>query len=360
MKRKQLELNISKCSVILFQRGKKVKAVREAINKQKCLKIYDQDILVKEKDDYLGDVLHEGGLAKCVEATVAKRFGRIFSNIIEISSILEDYRVETVGGLKSGLDIFEMAILPSLLNNSDVWIEIDDPTIHRLESIQLKMFRQLFAVPDSTPIPILRFELGHTSMKEKIDQRKLNFIYHIKTLERGSLAGEMYDLQVKYDFPGLVSEGKKLISMYRLPDIIEENASMTKLAWKRLVREAIQRKSEKDVQTSFSGYSKLSDKGLENENLELKKYIQDMSLRQARINFRIRSNMITTKMNMKGSPKFANELWKCDDCLSLDSQSHIMWCPAYAPLREGKSLKSDADLVEYFQAVIKLREDNSS
>ena len=194
MKRKQLQLNISKCSVILFQRGKKIKAVREAINKKKCLKIYDQDILVKEKDDYLGDVLHEGGLAKCVEATVAKRFGRIFSNIIEISSILEDYRVETVGGLKSGLDIFEMAILPSLLNNSDVWIEIDDPTIHRLESIQLKMFRQLFAVPDSTPIPILRFELGHTSMKEKIDQRKLNFIYHIKTLERGSLAGEMYDL----------------------------------------------------------------------------------------------------------------------------------------------------------------------
>ena len=136
--------------------------------------------MVKEKDDYLGDVLHEGGLAKCVEATVAKRYGRIFSNIIEISSILEDYRVETVGGLKSGLDIFEMAILPSLLNNSDVWIEIDDPTIHRLESIQLKMFRQLFAVPDSTPIPMLRFELGHTSMKEKINQRKLKIIYHLK------------------------------------------------------------------------------------------------------------------------------------------------------------------------------------
>ena len=74
MKRKQLELNISKCSVILFQRGKKVKAVREAINKQKCLKIYDQDILVKEKDDYLGDVLHEGGLAKCVKANVAKKY----------------------------------------------------------------------------------------------------------------------------------------------------------------------------------------------------------------------------------------------------------------------------------------------
>ena len=253
-----------------------------------------------------------------------------------------------------------MAILPSLLNNSDVWLEIDDPTIHRLESIQLKMFRQLFAVPDSTPIPMLRFELGHTSMKEKIDQRKLNFIYHVKTLEKGSLAGEMYDLQVQYGFPGLVKEGKRLISLYRLPNIIDETTRMTKLAWKQLVREAIQRKSEEDVQASFSSFSKLTDKGFEKENLQLKNYIQEMSLRQARTNFRIRSNMIRTKMNMKSSPKFASDLWKCDDCLSLDSQSHIMWCPAYAPLREGKSLKSDTDLVEYFQAVIKLREDNSS
>ena len=248
----------------------------------------------------------------------------------------------------------------SRLFNLNKYFNLDDPTIHRLESIQLKMFRQLFAVPDSTPIPMLRFELGHTSMKEKIDQRKLNFIYHVKTLEKGSLAGEMYDLQVQYGFPGLVSEGKKLISMYGLPNIIDENTSMTKLSWKRLVKEAIQRKSEEDVQSSFSSFSKLTDKGFEKEKLELKKYTQEMSLRQARISFKIQSNMIKTKMNMKSSPKFANELWKCDDCLSLDSQSHIMWCPAYAPLREGKSLKSDADLVEYFQAVIKLREDNSS
>ena len=81
-----------------------------------------------------------------------------------------------------------------------------------------------------------------------------------------------------------------------------------------------------------------------------------MSLRQARINFKIRSSMIKTKNSRNSSPKFANELWKCDDCLSLDSQLHINWCP----LREGKSLKSDADLVEYFQAVIKLGDDNSS
>ena len=83
-----------------------------------------------------------------------------------------------------------------------------------------------------------------------------------------------------------------------------------------------------------------------------------MKLRNARTNFRIRGNMVKAKMNMKNNEKYANELWKCDDCLSMDSQAHIIWCPAYAPLREGKNLKDDADLVHYYQQVMKIREDN--
>ena len=313
--------------------------------------------MVKEKDDYLGDVLHEGGLAKSVEATVAKRFGRIFCNIIEISSILEDYRVETIGGLKSGLDIFEMAILPSLLNNSDVWVGIDEPTVNRLESLQNKMFRQLFAVPDSTPIPMLRFDLGCLTMKERIDMKKLNFIKHLKSLDSESLAAEIYQVQAKYNFPGLVSEGRKLMRFYELPNIVDEEIAVSQQQWKKMVKEAIKVKSEKNVHKNFQSLSKLRNKEYETEDLVMKPYVQNMKLREARTFFRVRSSMIISKMNMKSNPKFAEQLWKCDDCLSMDSQSHILWCPAYAPLREGKNLSSDLDLVQYYQAVIKLREE---
>ena len=41
----------------------------------------------------------------------------------------------------------------------------------------------------------------------------------------------------------------------------------------------------------------------------------------------------------------------------MDSQSHILCCPAYAPLREGSNLSRDLDLVHYYQAVIQLREE---
>ena len=311
---------------------------------------------------YLGEVLHEGGLTKSVEATVAKRYGRILTNIIEVSFILEDFRIDTIEGLKSGLDIFEMAILPSLLNNADVWIFINEQTVNRLENLQNMMYRQLFAVPNSTPTPMLRLDLGSLNMKERIHQKKLNFLHHLKSLESESLAAEIYDLQARYDFPGLVSECRELIAFYALPNIIDSHGqkAVSQQTWKRLVKKAIKDKSEEVIKSSFKSYSKLKNKNYESENFEIKPYITEMRLREARTLFRVRSSMIPAKMNMKSNPNYAQELWKCDDCMSMDSQSHILWCPAYAPLREGKTLSNDLDLVHYFQAVIKIREDNST
>ena len=39
-----------------------------------------------------------------------------------------------LGGISCGLMIFNMAILPALLYNSETWLEVDDATIGRLES----------------------------------------------------------------------------------------------------------------------------------------------------------------------------------------------------------------------------------
>ena len=67
------------------------------------------------------------------------------------------------------------------------------------------------------------------------------------------------------------------------------------------------------------------NKNLENEVLELKDYVKSMKLRDARTLFLIRSGMINAKMNMKSNTKYSMDLWRCDDCRSMDSQSHIIW-----------------------------------
>ena len=222
------------------------------------------------------------------------------------------------------------------------------------------MFRNLFGVPSSTPLPLLRFDVGSLTVEERVHKRKLNFLFHLKSIESESLAGEIMNLQIKYGFPGFVTECRELIKMYELPDIIEEEKQLSKFQWKILVRKAVHKKSEENIRQVFDQYSKLKNKGYEKEDLSIKSYVKNMKLRDARTNFRIRGNMIRTKMNMKNDKKFANELWRCDDCQSMDTQAHIIWCPVFAPLREGKDLKNDSDLVHYYQQVIKFRDDKET
>jgi hypothetical protein len=224
------------------------------------------------------------------------------------------------------------------------------------------MFRYLFAVPDGTPLPLLRFDLGSLTMVERVAQKKLNFIHHLMKLrdcqESESLAGEVFDLQARYGFPGLVSECNKLMKTYGLPNIVQDNLGLSKFVWKKTVKNCLIETSEKSIKKEFEKYSKLMNKNLENEVLELKDYVKSMKLRDARTLFRMRSGMINAKMNMKSNTSYSMDLWRCDDCRSMDSQSHIIWCPAYAELREGKNLDCDLDLVAYYQQVMKLREDN--
>ena len=61
-------------------------------------------------------------------------------------------------------------------------------------------------------------------------------------------------------------------------------------------------------------------------------------------------------MNQKYNQVFARQLWTCDQCGKIDSQSHIMWCPSLLSLKEGLDVDNDLDVVRYYQKVMKLRE----
>ena len=117
---------------------------------------------MKEKvfDKYLGDYIHSEGTAASVLCTVKNRFGRISSNIIEVRAIIDDCRVNTVGGLCAELELWEIAILPSLLNNCQTWINISEDSFKLLEDLQNTMYRTLLSVPRSCPIPSLCWDMG--------------------------------------------------------------------------------------------------------------------------------------------------------------------------------------------------------
>ena len=62
------------------------------------------------------------------------------------------------------------------------------------------------------------------------------------------------------------------------------------------------------------------------------------------------------KMNFPNDVGYKRELWRCQHCPNIDTQSHIQHCPAYEQLRAGKDLDNDQDMVKNFHQVIALRE----
>ena len=50
------------------------------------------------------DLISDQGLEKSVEATIYNNYGKIFAAIFEIKSVIEDLRMQVIGGLKCALD----------------------------------------------------------------------------------------------------------------------------------------------------------------------------------------------------------------------------------------------------------------
>ena len=124
---------------------------------------------------YLGDWLTCHGLSDSVTITVKKRKGLVSLSIYEIRSVIEDCRSQVCGGLSAGLDIWELAVIPKLLYNSDCWMDISSDTLKELEDIQLTFYRCLLAVGSGCPLPSLYWETGGTLMKYRILKKKNAF-----------------------------------------------------------------------------------------------------------------------------------------------------------------------------------------
>ena len=87
----------------------------------------------------------------------------------------------------SALDLFELAILPTLLYNCETWVGINKETEERVENLQLFYLRLALRVPQSTPKLALRSETGLMSMKLRIWREKNDVLASCEEPCRGGL-----------------------------------------------------------------------------------------------------------------------------------------------------------------------------
>ena len=350
---KLLDYNYEKSGFLIVGDKKAKKKIIDALEKSPlmfCEKKMKQENAIK----YLGDWLSADGLADSVKVTVNKRFGLAQRAIADIRAIIDDYRNCIVGGLATGLSIWEAAVLPGLLYNSECWTNMTNAVLQQLEKLQLKFYRSILAVGSGCPLPIIYWDTGGMLVKYRIIKRKLLFFHHLENLPPGCLAKEIVEVQKVNNLPGLVKECLDVLHKAGIYDV----SSYPKKQWKNVVDKLCKKMNEDDLLQQMKNYKKLDLNELKQENCKLKDYMSSLNLHSARLRFKIRAKMTPTiQMNFKSDKAFKANNWICLGCDSsnLDTQAHVLICSGYTDLRDGKNLEIDKDLVDYFSAVIRRR-----
>ena len=354
MEAKLLDLNTHKLCFIILGNDKTVQPIKDELLSNP-LTLCGNIMKEKVSDKYLGDYIHGKGTSASVQCTISNRYGRTVLAIPETRAIIDDCRVNTIGGLQSGLDYWEMAYLPSLLNNCQTWPNISETSLTMLEDLQNMMYWILLIVPQTCPKPALCWEMGGIQIKFRIIMKKLNFLWHLFNLDEGSLAKEVFNAQKQFKLPGLVEECSDWIKILKLPDLYTGNLSKTQ--WKTQVRKAILRHNEDDLRAKMKTSSKLRSSKMIKEKCDVKPYVKNMSVNNARHIFKKRTSMTQyVKMNFMGEIKYMKDLWRCDSCQTkIDNMNHVLCFPSYIELRAGKDMDNDSDMASYLHDVMLIR-----
>ena len=127
----------------------------------------DFEVKERESDKYLGQILHGGGLDESALATAQERAGRIKGATIEIKGIIDEFQMQALGGLRAAWELWEKALIPSLLSGSGTWFGVCDQAVDLCDDLQNFFWRVMLMVPESCPKVVIRVHAEYTFFSHK-------------------------------------------------------------------------------------------------------------------------------------------------------------------------------------------------
>ena len=183
---KLLDYNHEKSSMLILGSRKFQKKINDELKSNPiifCGKI----MAVKESEKYLGDYL-TNNLSESVFKKTQHRKGLVLRLIQKIRVTIDDIRSKCLGGLKPGLDIWNLAVVPFLYNNSECWIDIPKKAMDVLNHLQYSFLISLFGSSSGCLTPIPYWNTGILTPENYIIFKKLLMYHHLMLLPNESLA----------------------------------------------------------------------------------------------------------------------------------------------------------------------------
>ena len=176
---KLLDFNLSKSCCMVIGKNKLRQNLIKEIGESE-IKLCGQPVQIVESEKWLGDYLHSKGNSQSIIATIKSRNGLALSSCMDIINIIEDIRASVIGGLMTGIQMFELCVVPYVLNNSDTWDYIPKEAMDMLEKLENTFYCHLLGTPrKGSPQPSVFWEIGQVPLKYKIMEKTLIFYHHV-------------------------------------------------------------------------------------------------------------------------------------------------------------------------------------
>ena len=204
---------------------------------------------------------------------------------MEVKQIIEDFQMQALGGLAAARDLWERALVPSLLAGSGTWLGDIQEAVKLCDSIQGFYWKIILKVPDSCPKLAIRCEGNIRSTKWRIWEEKCLLLLRIQNLEDGSLAKNIYLEAETNNWPGLGREVKDICQQLKIQDLNKYRLT------KQEIQQAIEKSHQEDMLSQFDHSSKLQV--IKNSDFSgFQAYFNDESIEKVRTKFKIRSKML--------------------------------------------------------------------
>ena len=239
----------------------------------------------KESDKYLGQILHGAGLEESSLATAKERIGRIKGAALEIRSIIEEFQMQMMGGMMAAWELWEKALIPSLLNGSGTWLGNCKMTVDLCDNIQNFFWRVMLCVPESCPKIALRCETRMLGMKWRIWQEKILLLMRIKGHGMNTLCRQVYEEGIKNDWPGLAKEVAEICKEIGISNVNEVRVTKSE------IKKAIFNHHYNDMMNIVKTKTKLEN--IKDEDFsDVQEYFKEKSVENTRLAFKIRTQMV--------------------------------------------------------------------
>ena len=279
-----------------------------------------------ERYQYLGDMYDESGTNM---SKIKKKMEKADFMAYEVKKG-GDYKEVGKADTDVRLLLLEQIVKPSLLYNTETWINITEREEIEINRTQYNIIKKVFEQKESTPYYGILSETGIWPYSYVIRYKKLMLYHRImhsdkERIIRKIIVNEREDLKTgTITRKSWYKEIEEWIQQMGMEEEEKQVMNTTKARWRKMVKDNLEEIIRREIKDKTDNMTKM--RWLKGQEFEKQEYIKKLGMKDVKRIMKMRLHMVDARANFKGK----YEDIQCMACKEQEETTeHLLECQEY-------------------------------